>query len=109
MVLPLTYVGARLAGLLGACAAVGVVEGCVLCLGMWWSHDFVRGLRRVDRIFLRPFLQFSVLFFAANMLIVLFQQGGVPLVRLISGDYAEAAHMRSRSPAIWRAPRRCGN
>ncbi len=92
LVLPLTYVGARLAGLIGACAAVGVVEGCVLCLGMWWSHEYVRGLRRVDRIFLRPFLQFSVLFFAANMLIVLFQQGGVPLVRLISGDYAEAAY-----------------
>jgi O-antigen/teichoic acid export membrane protein len=92
LLVPLIYAGVRSAGLLGACVAVGLVECCLLCLGLWWSRGHIGAPRRLDRQFLKPFLQFSAMFFASNLVIMLFEQGGTPLVRLIAGDYAEAGY-----------------
>jgi len=62
---------------------LAVVEGIVLCLGLWWSRGYVDPPSLpLDRPFLKPFLQFSAVFFVSNILIMFFQQGGTPLVRI---------------------------
>lgn len=93
LMFPLTYAGYAWAGLRGACAALLLIEGVVLCLGLWWSREYVDPPSLpLDRPFLKPYLQFSAVFFASNVLIMFFQQGGAPLVRLVSGRYAEAGY-----------------
>ena len=93
LLFPLIYAGVQAAGLRGACAALVVIEGSVLGLGLWWSRGYVDPPSLpLDRKFLKPFLQFSALFFGSNVMITFFEQGGTPLVRLISGDYAEAGY-----------------
>ncbi|MEP7366815.1 MAG: oligosaccharide flippase family protein [Acidobacteriota bacterium] len=93
LMLPLTYAGFAWAGLRGACAALALTETVVLCLGLWWTHAYVaRPSLPIDREFLKPFLKFSAVFFVGNILIVFFNQGGAPLVRLLSGEYAEAGY-----------------
>ena len=92
LAIPLIYAGVRSSGLAGACVALGLVEGSVLCLGLWWSRGYLGSPLRLDRPFLEPFLRFSAMFFASNLLFMFFEQGGTPLVRLIAGDYAEAGY-----------------
>lgn len=93
LLFPLIYTGVQMAGLRGACAALVVTEGSVLALGLWWSRGFVaRPSLPLDRQFLKPFLQFSALFFGSNVMLALFEQGGTAFVRLISGNYAEAGY-----------------
>ena len=93
LLFPLTYGGYRLAGLAGACAAALTVEFLLLLLGLWWTRGYIPPpTLSLDRAFLQPYLSFSAVFFAGNLLIMAFQQGGTPLVRLISGHYAEAGY-----------------
>jgi len=91
LLFPLTLAGFHYAGLAGACAAPLTVELLLLLLGLWWTRGYIPPpALPLDRDFLKPYLSFSAVFFAGNLLIMAFQQGGTPLVRLISGDYAEA-------------------
>lgn len=93
LMLPLTWAGFAWAGLRGACAALALIETAVLCLGLWWSREHMDPPKLpLDRAFLKPYLQFSAVFFVSNLLIMFFHQGGVPLVRFVSGNYAEAGY-----------------
>ncbi|MBK7927560.1 MAG: lipopolysaccharide biosynthesis protein [Bryobacterales bacterium] len=93
LLFPLTYGGYHLAGLAGACAAPLAVELLLLLLGLWWTRGYIPPpTLSLDRAFMKPYLSFSAVFFAGNLLIMAFQQGGTPLVRLISGHYAEAGY-----------------
>jgi len=93
LMFPLVYTGYIAAGLRGACAGLLLIEAIVLALGLWWARDLLswRGLR-VDRTFLLPFIRFSAAFFVGNALIMMFQHGGEPLVKLLSGQYAEVGY-----------------
>jgi O-antigen/teichoic acid export membrane protein len=91
LVLPTVLAGYYLSGIRGACLSILAVELVVLLLGLWWARDYILWSNlRIDREFLRPYLRFSTAFFASNLLLVLFQQGGGPLVHLVSGKFAEA-------------------
>ena len=93
LTLPLVYAGFRMAGLAGAAAGVLMAELGVLLTGLWWSREYLDwAFLRIDRKFLEPFLRFSTAFFAGNVLILLFQQGGPAAVKFLSGDYAETAY-----------------
>ncbi len=93
LTLPLVYAGFRMGGLVGATAGVLLAEMGVLLTGLWWSREYLEwAFLRIDRKFLEPFLRFSTAFFAGNVLILLFQQGGPAAVKFLSGDYAETAY-----------------
>ena len=91
LVLPAVLAGYHVGGIRGACLSILAVELVVLLLGLWWARDYLLWSNlHIDRPFLRPFLRFSTAFFVSNLLLVLFQQGGGPLVHLVSGKVAEA-------------------
>ena len=93
LMLPLTVAGFAWAGLRGACIALALTEAMVLCLGLWWTRDYMdRPSLPLDRAFLKPYLQFSAVFFTGNLLVMFFHQGGAPLARLVTGDYDEAGY-----------------
>ncbi len=88
---PLVFAGYQVAGLRGACATLPLTELVVLTLGLWWIRSHLSlGSLWVDREFLKPFVRFSVGFLLSNLLIVLFDRGGAPLVHWVSGRYADA-------------------
>lgn len=90
---PLVFAGYKLAGLRGGCASLTLVELAVLALGLWWTRGYIPwSSLRVDRQFLRPFVRFSAGFLVSNLLIVLFDRGGGPLLHLLSGDYKAAGY-----------------
>jgi O-antigen/teichoic acid export membrane protein len=90
---PAVYAGFQMDGLRGACGSLLVVEVAVLALGLWWGRDFLSwpGLW-TSYDFLRPFLKFSAGFFAGNLIFTVFMRMGSPLVKLLSGSYADVAH-----------------
>ncbi len=92
LMVPIIYLFYTFGGLRFACAGLLVIEIAVLAIGTWWARAwFSWGALQIDREFLRPYLRFSAGFLAGNLLIVLFQQGGGPLVHLLSGGgFAEA-------------------
>jgi O-antigen/teichoic acid export membrane protein len=86
-------IGFYLGGLRGGCFGLLLTEIVVFSVGLWWSRDYLRRSElRLDRHFLSPFLEFSILFFAGNLLMNLTQRSGETLVRLISGDYVQVGY-----------------
>ncbi|MFN7923110.1 MAG: lipopolysaccharide biosynthesis protein [Bryobacteraceae bacterium] len=102
--------GFSIAGLTGATAGLFAAEAVVIAVGYAWTHEYVswRDIR-IDRAFLEPYLRFSAGFFAANVLMMLFHQGGAAIVKLLAGGYAETGyyHMAFHfyltvTAAVWR-------
>jgi O-antigen/teichoic acid export membrane protein len=87
------FVGFHWAGLTGALLGFLLTELLVLVTGFFWARLYIVWSElRLDLTYLRPFLRFSMYFFASNMLITVSQRGGEVLVRLFSGDYAEVGY-----------------
>jgi O-antigen/teichoic acid export membrane protein len=91
LMVPGVWAGYALAGLRGACVAMLCIELAVLLLGLAWGREYFSWARlRIDRPFLKPYLRFSSAFLVSNILLVLFQQGGAPLLHLLTGGFAHA-------------------
>ncbi len=92
LIAPAVWLGFHWASLRGACWALLLVEILVLILGLWWGRGFLRWKWfRWDRNFLTPYLRFSAGFFAGNIIYTLFTRAGAPLVKVLSGSYADVA------------------
>jgi O-antigen/teichoic acid export membrane protein len=91
--LSLVVPGFALAGLRGASIALLVTELTLICLSLRLGRF---GLSLVDlRISpaaFAPYLRFGLLFFANTALLTAFQGSGEPLVRLMSGEYAQVSY-----------------
>ncbi len=80
-------------GLRGACLGIALAEFCVLLVGILLARSYlVWSHLRLDRRYLAPFLQFSIAFFASNLLLTVAQRSGELLVRLASGDYVQVGY-----------------
>jgi O-antigen/teichoic acid export membrane protein len=91
--LVLLLVGYHWAGLAGALLGFLLTELAVLVVGLRWARRYlVWSEIRPDIAYLRPYLRFSLYFFASNILFTVSQRGGEVLIRLFSGDYAEVGY-----------------
>jgi O-antigen/teichoic acid export membrane protein len=85
--------GFLLGGLRGACAGLLLADLAMLATGMWWSRSYLTWSGfNVDIRSLVPYLRFGLIFFGTNLLTTAFQRSGEPLVRSVSGDYAQVGY-----------------
>ena len=93
LALGLVVPGFLMAGLRGATIALLVTELILVCLGVWRGR-FRPSLvdLRISPSALAPYLRFGLLFFANAALLTACQASGEPLVRLVSGSYAEVSY-----------------
>jgi O-antigen/teichoic acid export membrane protein len=107
---PFVFLGNWWAGLSGACFMAMLMDVGIGMVAMWWARDYLRAVYfQLDRAFLAPYLRYSSGFFAGNLIVMLFQQGGPPGVKLLNGDYVEAGHFAlafsvymAGAQAIWK-------
>ena len=85
--------GFLLGGLRGACTGLLLTDLVMLVLGWWWSKSYLAwsGLD-VNVRSLVPYLRFGLIFFGTNLLTTAVQRSGEPLVRSVSGDYAQVGY-----------------
>jgi len=82
-----------LGGLTGACAAVLGTEVLLLAFGAWAGRSWLAGIDvRLDLGALTPYLRLGLAFYATQLLSTALYASGEPLVRSVSGDYAEVAY-----------------
>jgi O-antigen/teichoic acid export membrane protein len=80
-------------GLTGACAAVLGTEVLLLAFGAWAARSWLAGIDvRLDLGALAPYFRLGLAFYATQLLSTALYASGEPLVRSVSGDYAEVAY-----------------
>src|SRR5262249_27209511 len=93
LALALVVPGFALAGLRGAALALLVTESMLIGVGLGRGGFPISSVAlRVSPAAFAPCLRFGLLFFANTALSTAFQASGEPLVRLVSGGYAEVSY-----------------
>jgi O-antigen/teichoic acid export membrane protein len=93
LLLMLVWPGFSLGGLRGACLALLVTELLVLWYGVRrFAPRLSAAELRPNLGVLAPFLRFGLTLFSAQLLFAAFHASGQPLVRVLSGNYAEVGY-----------------
>lgn len=93
LAITLVVPGFTFGGLTGACAAVLVGDLVLLALGVWWGWSWVaRLIFRLDLRAVVPYLRLGFAVYATQFLFAIVCASGEPIVRIVSGDYAEVGY-----------------
>ncbi len=85
--------GFALAGFRGACLGLFLAELITVAVGFWWNRSSLSvSWLRLERGYAEPYVQFGVIFFAANLLSSAFQASGEALLRVVSRDYVQVSY-----------------